>query len=325
VLAGVALACSALAASEAATPTPTPPTPAAKPAPAAAPTPTTPLSAQDVLAHSAPADWRALDPDNTLYMELPAGRVVIELAPQFAPGHVANIKALVRAHYFDGLNIIRVQDNYVVQWGDPDGKRDTGSALHATSPEFFRALQRAAPFRPLTDADVYAPQVGFIDSWPVARDPARGQEWLTHCYAMLGVGRDTAPDSGTGVELYVIIGHAPRHLDRNVTLAGRVVRGIELLSSLPRGTGNLGFYESPARYAPIRSIVVAADLPAAKRVDLEVLRSDAPIFADYLHALRSRTADWFVEPTDRLELCNARIPVRVKPAAAGDGNGKPIG
>ena len=109
-------------------------------APAAAPTP------QNVLARSAPADWRALDPDNTLYMELPGGRVVIELAPHFAPGHVANIKALVRAHYFDGLNIIRVQDNYVVQWGDPDGKRDTGSALHATAPEFFRPLQRAAPF-----------------------------------------------------------------------------------------------------------------------------------------------------------------------------------
>jgi len=286
---------------------------------AAAPT------AQDILARSTPADWRPIDPDNTLYMELPAGRVVIELAPQFAPGHVANIKALVRAHYFDGLNLIRVQDNYVVQWGDPDGKRDTGSALHATAPEFFRPLQRAAPFRALPDADVYAPQVGFIDSWPVARDPGRGQEWLTHCYAMLGVGRDTAPDSGTGVELYVIIGHAPRHLDRNVTLAGRVVRGIELLSSLPRGTGNLGFYESPTQYVPIRSIAVAADLPAAQRIELEVLRSDAPIFGDYLHALRSRTADWFVEPTDRLELCNARIPVRVRPAAAGAGSGKPIG
>jgi peptidylprolyl isomerase len=76
---------------------------------------------------------------------------------------------------------------------------------------------------------------------------------------------------------------------------------------------------------PIRSIAVAADLPAAQRIELEVLRSDAPIFADYLHALRSRTADWFVEPTDRLELCNARIPVRIRPVAASEGTGKPIG
>jgi peptidylprolyl isomerase len=270
-------------------------------------------SPSDILARSAPADWRALDPENTLYLELSGGRVVIELAPQFAPSHVANIKALVRAHYFDGLNVIRVQDNYVVQWGDPDDKRNTGSALRPGPPEFFRPLQRSASFRALQDKDVYAPQVGFIDSWPVARNPTAGQEWLTHCYSMLGVGRDTAPDSGSGVELYVIIGHAPRQLDRNVTLAGRVVRGVELLSSLPRGTGNLGFYEKPEQYVPIRTITVAADLPPDQRVELEVLRSDAPIFTDYLRALRSRTAAWFVEPTDRLEICNARIPVRLKP------------
>jgi peptidylprolyl isomerase len=275
--------------------------------------PATAESPSDVLARSAPADWRALDPENTLYLELSGGRVVIELAPQFAPGHVANIKALVRAHYFDGLNVIRVQDNYVVQWGDPDGKRDTGSALRPGPPEFFRPLQRSASFHVLQDQDVYAPQVGFIDSWPVARNPATGQEWLTHCYSMLGVGRDTAPDSGSGVELYVIIGHAPRQLDRNVTLTGRVVRGIELLSSLPRGTGNLGFYEKPEQYVPIHSITVAADLPPDQRVELELLRSTAPIFTEYLHALRTRTAAWFVEPTDRLEICNARIPVRLKP------------
>ena len=276
-------------------------------------TPTSAESPQAVLARSAPTDWRALDPENTLYLELTSGRVVIELAPQFAPGHVANIKALVREHYFDGLNIIRVQDNYVVQWGDPGGKRDPGAAVHAGPPEFFRPLQRAATFRALQDRDVYAPQVGFIDSWPVARNPATGQEWLTHCYAMLGVGRDTAPDSGSGVELYVIIGHAPRHLDRNVTLTGRVVQGIELLSGLPRGTGNLGFYEKPEQYVPIRSIIVAADLPLEERIGLELLRSDAPIFADYLRALRSRRTAWFVEPTDRVELCNVRIPVRVRP------------
>jgi len=270
-------------------------------------------SPSDVLARSAPSDWRALDPENTLYLELAAGRVVIELAPAFAPGHVANVKALVRAHYFDGLNIIRVQDNYVVQWGDPDGKRDAGTAVRAGPPEFFRPLQRAAAFHALQDRDVYAPQVGFIDSWPVARNPAAGQEWLTHCYSMLGVGRDTAPDSGSGVELYVVIGHAPRQLDRNVTLTGRVLRGIELLSSLPRGSGNLGFYENAEQYVPIRSISVAADLPPPQRIELELLRSDAPIFADYLRSLRSRSAAWFVEPTDRLEICNARIPVRLKP------------
>lgn len=275
------------------------------------------LTPQDVLARSSPSDWRALDPENTLYMELPGGRVVIELAPQFAPIHVTNIKKLVRQHYFDGLVILRLQDNYVAQWGDPDGetdhKRSQGGIAATAPPEFLRPLQPAASFHPLQDQDVYAPQAGFIDSWPVGRDPAKGQEWLTHCYAMLGVGRDSSPDSGNGSELYVVIGHAPRHLDRNVSLAGRVVQGIELLSSLPRGTGPLGFYEKPEQQVPIRSVSVAADLPADKRVKFEVLRSDTALFSDYLTTLRSRRGEWFAEPTNRLEICNARVPVRHTP------------
>src|ERR1700754_5053138 len=73
----------------------------------------------DVLAAAKPSDWRTLDPENTLYMELAGGRVVIELAPEFAPQHVANVRTLVRGKYFDGLSIMRSQDNFVVQWGDP--------------------------------------------------------------------------------------------------------------------------------------------------------------------------------------------------------------
>jgi cyclophilin family peptidyl-prolyl cis-trans isomerase len=274
-------------------------------------------SPQDVLARSANTDWRPLDPENTLYLELASGRVVLELAPSFAPQHVANIKLLVRQHYFDGLAILRLQDNYVAQWGDPDDKRDLGAAAHTLPPEFYRSYRTPATLRPLPDGDVYAPQVGLIDSWPVARNPKARQEWLTHCYGMLGVGRDTALDSGSGAELYVVIGHAPRQLDRNVTLVGRVVQGIELLSSLPRGTGKLGFYEDPKQYLPIDSLRLAADLPSQQRTELEVLRSDAPIFADYIGALRSRKGAWFAEPTNRIELCNVRVPVRSRaPAAA---------
>lgn len=273
----------------------------------------TAATAQDVLARSAPSDWRPLDPQNTVYMELASGRVVLELAPTFAPIHVTAIRKLVRQHYFDGLNIIRAQDNYVVQWGDEEGKRSLGDVSATAPAEFLRPLDRAASFHKLQDPDVYAPQTGFIDSWPVARDAGKSQEWLTHCYGMLGVGRDTKPDSGSGAELYVVIGHSPRQLDRNVALVGRVIQGIELLSTLPRGTADLGFYAKPEQYVPIRSITIAADLPAAARVPFEVLRSDSPLFPDYLNALRSRRQEWFAEPTNRLEICNARIPVRVRP------------
>ncbi len=93
------------------------------------------------------------------------------------------------------------------------------------------------------------------------------------------MGRDNPADSGGGTELYAVIGHAPRHLDRNVTLVGRVVKGIELFSVLPRGTGDLGFYEKPEQRVPIRSIRVAADVPESRRTPLEILRTDTPTFA----------------------------------------------
>jgi cyclophilin family peptidyl-prolyl cis-trans isomerase len=183
-----------------------------------------PLTGADVLAASAAADWRALDPSNTLYLELPSGRVVIELAPQFAPHHVANVQALARGHYFDGLSIMRAQDNYVVQWGDPDGKKPVGAAHRTLGAEFERPLRGLSITR-FPDPDTYAPEVGFVDTFPIAADPAIGRAWLVHCYGMVGAGRDNDVDSGGGTELYVVIGQAPRHLDRNVTLLGRVVSG----------------------------------------------------------------------------------------------------
>jgi peptidylprolyl isomerase len=280
----------------------------------AAPSARAPESPQEVVARTAPSDWRRLDPENTLYMDLPAGRVIFELAPSFAPMHVANIKTLIRQRYFDGLSILRVQDNYVAQFGDPEDKRDFGAAQSTLPPEFSRSIPAAARFVALPDGDAYAAQTGFNDGWPVARDPRKHQEWLTHCYAMLGVGRDSAPNSGSGAELYVVIGHSPRHLDRNVTLVGRVVQGIELISSLPRGTGTLGFYEHPEQYVPITSIRVAAELPMDQRSALEELRSDTPIFLDYMRALRFRSTSWFVEPTGHVELCNVHIPIRITTA-----------
>jgi len=186
----------------------------------------------EIIRTSAPGDWRTPDPENLLYLELDRGRVIIELAPDFAPQHVANLRTLARQRYFDGLAILRVQDNYVVQWGDPDEKnpRPVGAAKARLPAEFSRP-SRGLAFDALPESDVYAPEVGF----PAARDAVQGRAWLAHCYGMVGAGRDDDADSGGGTELYAVIGHAPRHLDRNVTLLGRVLQGMEWLASLPRG------------------------------------------------------------------------------------------
>jgi peptidylprolyl isomerase len=275
-----------------------------------------------VLATSQPSDWQPLDPENTLYVELATGRIVIALAPAFAPNHVANVKALARQGYFDGAAVLRSQENYVVQWGDPHGDDEAkakpfGNAKKSLAAEFDRA-SKGLPFATLPDGDVYAPEVGFANGFPAARDAKTGRAWLTHCYAMVGAGRGNTADSGSGAELYVVIGHSPRHLDRNVTLLGRVVKGMELLTTLPRGTGPLGFYTEESQYVPLRSVRVAADVPAAEREALEVLRTDTKTFTDLVDSRRTRREDWFLNKSGKIELCNVPLPVRpvTAPAAA---------
>ena len=272
-----------------------------------------PLTMSEVLEASKPSDWRPLDPENTLYVQLETGRVVIELAPDFVPLHAANLRTLVREGYFDGLSIIRSQDNFVVQWGDPDGKRSLGKASPAVPPEFSVPWTPALPFTRLPDVDGYAPQVGFSLGFPAAGDPKTQRAWLAHCYGMVGAGRGNETDSGNGAELYVVIGNAPRQLDRNIALVGRVVQGMELLSTLPRGTGPLGFYENPQQYVPIRSVRLAADVPAAERARLEVMRTDTPTFAALVESRRNRRDDWYKVPAGHIELCNVPIPVRPLP------------
>ena len=276
-----------------------------------------PMTTAEIMAAAKPDDWRAIDPENTLYLELAGGRVVIELAPAFAPRHAANVKTLAREKYFDGMAILRVQDNYVVQWGDPDGEdpakarrmRDAKGSLAA---EFDCALDEKIPFTPLPDGDVYAEKVGFSYGFPVARDKSSGRMWLVHCYGMAGAGRGDAADSGSGAEIYVVIGHAPRHLDRNVTLFGRVVQGMEVLSSLPRAVGPMGFIEKPEQLIPIRSVRVAADVPPAERNELEVLRTDSETFRRLIEARRARSEEWFLHKPGRVEICNVPVPVRAR-------------
>lgn len=284
---------------------------------------TTPTTAQ-LLAQSMPAEWRTPDPENLLVMQLASGRVLIELAPDFTPLHAANIRTLIRQHYFDGLAIVRVQDNFVTQWDDPAGDdngnkakiRSFGKASATVAPEFTRPIDAKLPWTPLPDGDVYAPEVGFSEGFPVARDPASGTEWLTHCYGMVGVGRDNPPDSGNGSALYAVIGQSPRRLDRNLAVIGRVLDGMPLLSSLPRGTGPLGFYTSPAQQLGIQSVQLAADLPPSRRPAIEVLRTDSKTFAALIDARRNRRDAFYTVPAGKVDICSIDVPMRSIPAAA---------
>ncbi len=259
-----------------------------------------------------PEDWVTIPDDEILVMTLAkGGMVAIRLAVPYAPIHIGNVRKLALAHWWDGTSIYRAQDNYVAQWGDASGKKPLPPGLVATPPAEYDRPGASAVAR-LGRRDPYADWAGYSrDGWPMAGNFQ--SEWLTHCYGMVGVGRDMAPDTGNGAELYAAIGHGPRALDRNVALIGRVVDGVEHLSTLPRGTGDLGFYATEAERTPIASIRLASDMPEAARPRYQYRKPDSPRFAAWIAGRENRQPPFFMVPAGGADICNAMPPVRRLP------------
>ena len=284
---------------------------AAAQAPAAA----KPLTPSEIVAQAPAAAWSEVKPEDLLVIDYQGGsRTIIELAPVFAPVHVANIRALANAGYWRGASIYRVQDNYVTQWGVNEGGPPIPATVVKKPPAEYDRVVRGLTIRPFGYSDAYAPRVGHALGWPVAWNPATGRGNLTHCYGMVGVGRDMAPDTGMGGELYAVIGHAPRHLDRNIALVGRVVEGMEQMSALPRGSEALGIYKAGTVARMIADVRLASAIPAAERPRFQVMRTDSATFSAYVRARANRRDAFFNVPAGGVDLCNAPVPVRRTPA-----------
>ncbi|MBL0925391.1 MAG: peptidylprolyl isomerase [Sphingomonadaceae bacterium] len=322
-----------------------------------------PLSAQEkekkefpapgeIVAAAKTEEWVAIAPSDLLVMELAPlnakpRRVVIQLMPPpFSQGWIGNIRKLAAAKWWDGTSVNRVQDNYVVQWGDatekkalpeglavvPEGEYSARFALGLIPWQWVSGM-RQPPVTVLSSrhGNLYleAPNVGdpygyaysFAGDFPVSlsrTESLNGTErtitldriWPVHCYGMVGVGRNLSPDTGSGAELYTVIGHAPRHLDRNIALVGRVIEGIEHLSSLPRGTGALGFYEKEEERVPILSVRMGNDVKDAPA--FEYLSTESASFAAYADARANRRDAFFIRPAGGADICNIPVPVRRK-------------
>ncbi|MFZ2308900.1 MAG: peptidylprolyl isomerase [Rhodoferax sp.] len=274
------------------------------------------ISQADIIKQSAPSDWRRLVPDNTLVMEVQGKPVIIELAPRFAPRHVANIRTLAREGYYTGSAIVRVQDNYVTQWADPadeekgkDKLKPLGTAL-AQLPAEFSIAYKGLPLTRFTDPDGWAPVSGFVDGMPVAADPGKNKAWLAHCYGVVGAARSAKPDSSNGTSLYAINGQGPRQLDLNITVVGRVVKGMDVLSALPRGPGAMGFYDKPELYVPITRARMLADIPADEQPAIEILRTDTATWRQLVEASRHAIGGWAVRSALHSNICNRSVPTR---------------
>ena len=304
-------------------------------APAAAqetPEPPTPAS---VVAAAPASDWRRIDPADLLVMDLPPDRegrphrVVIQLLPPpFSQGWVENIRTLAKAHWWDGTSVYRVVDNWVAQWGDvdetkplPEGLRVVPESEYETRRSNVMIVDGEAsgfillpePAAPLL-RDPYAESAGFYEGFPVAASrPQQPRLWPVHCYGSVGVARDTE-GTGTGAELYAVIGHAPRQLDRNIAVIGRVIEGIEHLSTLPRGKGEAGVYDDPALRVPIVSVRLGNDVPEFPQPLFEYLASDSPSFAEYVRVRANRNDAFYKVPAGGIDVCNVQVPIRRVPS-----------
>lgn len=266
-----------------------------------------PPTTADILAAAPATAWHQIPAENLLRMELADGRaVIIEITPLFAPRHVANIRALVRQKWFDGHAIVRVRDNYVAQWGGTRDDRPVPDGVPTQIPAEYERPLAGIPFTLLAYPDSFAPRTGFSDTWPVGADAQN--IWLTHCYGTVAVGRANAPDTGSGIELYAIIGHAPRHMDRNLAVVGRVLEGMEVLAGLPRGAPPQGNYQKSEfiRIARIQGF----DAGDASAPRFEVLRTDTPTFTQYVNARANRLDTFYAKPAGGVDVCNVQVPIQ---------------
>jgi peptidylprolyl isomerase len=308
-----------------------------------APEPPTPTS---VVAAAPASDWRPIEPANLLVMDLAPDRegkprrVVIQLMPPpFSEGWVENVRTLAKAHWWDGTSVYRVVDNWVAQWGDgeddeakakplpeglrvvPESEYTVADSLDERQARFAAMMARVLEVQGQGKTigfisnpwlDSYADEVGFDQGWPIAS--GNDSRWPTHCYGSVGVARDLSPDTGTGAELYAVIGHAPRQLDRNIAVVGRVIEGIEHLSTLPRGKGDAGAYDDPALRVPIVSVRLGNEVPEFPQPVFEYLASDSASFAEYVRVRANRSDPFYKVPAGGIDVCNVQVPIRRVPS-----------
>lgn len=264
-----------------------------------------------IIADAPNKDWRDLDINNTLYITLDSGVVVVELAPQFAPMHVENTKNLVKEGVFNKTSFYRVIDGFVAQGGpaDPEKIPQLKNGKLTIDAEFAVSPNKPFEFTPLNAFDGYAEEVGYVDGFPVGRSKDGRSNWLLHCYGALAMGRANEANSG-GTELYIVIGTAQRYLDRNTTVFGKVISGMQHIQSLQRSSSLSGEVDV-SKDNKIISIKVASDLKPVQRLDLQTMKTNSNSFKALIKSRKNRNGEWFLHQHDYIDVCSVAVPVRI--------------
>jgi peptidylprolyl isomerase len=258
-------------------------------------------------------EWRKLDLDKTVLLTLPHGKVVIELAPQFSPKHVAQFSKLVKQGFYDGEKFYRVIDGFVAQGGPEDEGKKHKSVSTLVIEESWQT-SKDWHFSIVQQQDLFAYQTGFKDGFAIARDkPTENTEtWLTHCPGVLAMARGNEPDTATS-HFYFVIGQAPRYLDRIMTVFGRVVYGMNHIQSIQRTSIIEGEKAiNPETFTSIISMKLMRDVSEKERLLIEVEDTNTIDFIEKLHKRVLREdAFFYKKPPQVLDVCQVPVTSRI--------------
>ena len=259
--------------------------------------------------------WREVPPENLAYMELvlaggQTGTVIIELNPRFAPATVKQFKRLIQEDFYRGLGFYRVIDGFVAQGGD--GSDTTAPNSQPTlPPEFEIERDDDLPWVSVEKRDLFRAETGFSDGFAAARD--EDAIWLTHCPGVVAMARGNEADSGS-TDFYIVIGQAPRYLDRNLTVFGRVVHGMNFVQQIRRGaTEENGIIDDETQQTRIRSIHLGTEIGKPQLKDVYVMDTQSDGFAKFMAARRNRQDAFFHHhPPEVLDVCQVPIGARLE-------------
>lgn len=250
------------------------------------------------------ADWRAVDPQNVLVIDTNQGRVIVEMAPEMAPNHVARIRELTQQHFYDGLTFFRVIEDFMDQTGDPQNSGEGGSKLPNLEPEFFFKRNASTPFVQVASANGL--DSGFIGAVPVRSQTsalmaltASGdvQAWGVFCKGVAAMARAQAPNTANS-QFFLMRGFS-QQLERSYTPWGVVLSGEDVVRKIKTGE------PVAAPQDRMTQVRLLADIPEAERPKIKVIDTKSAYFQQVIAAAK-RTAG------NEFSVCDVDVPVQVK-------------
>ncbi|EJL35835.1 peptidyl-prolyl cis-trans isomerase (rotamase) - cyclophilin family [Caulobacter sp. AP07] len=251
-----------------------------------------------------PSDWRTPAPEDVMVIDTNKGRVIVELIPEVAPGHVARIQELTREGVYDGRTFFRVIDRFMAQTGDPDNTGEGGTKKPNLKAEFTFRRDAATPF--VAVAAPAGTEVGLLKSLPVVSQAWTWAEvtsdkkvaaWGTYCPGVVGMARDE--DNNSANSQFFLMRQPYPSLDKRYTAFGRVLSGLDVVLAIKTGE------PVAAPQDVMRKVRLLSDIPAVERRRIRVVDTASPWFKAEVAAKRAaRGADFSV--------CDIDLPVEVR-------------